>query len=149
VWLNPIISDLPLSNDWLEWAILGLALVVFFFALRTWIGVRRSNKRFVKSQVDEKIATIYQFAYNFEYIASENARRVTAKEEGRVAISRFQLLSLETNIVSVGTIAKNIRMEDRTRLLEAMVALQGEMDRAGYTDDGKRLRALLDTKLIS
>jgi len=147
MFLNITILDTPLFSDWSELMILVIALISLLFVWRAWSNTRRLNKRFVRSQLDGIIALMYRFAYNFEYIASENARRVAAKDERRVALSRFQLLDLETSVSSVGTVAKGLKVQERTRLLEAMVTLQGEMDRAGYSEDGKRLRGILEDSL--
>jgi hypothetical protein len=147
MFLNITILDTPLFSDWSELIILLLALISLLMVWRAWSNTRRLNKRFVKSQLDMIIATLYRFAYNFEYVASENARRMTAREEGRVALSRFQLLDLETSVSSIASVAKGMVVQERTRLLEAMVTLQGEMDRAGYSEDGKRIRAILEDSL--
>lgn len=135
---------LPLYSDWLEIASLVFAILTFIIA--TYLALRsdQSGKRFVESQVYEKIAVIYGYTDEFIKIAKQNAKPVKDGEPKMVVRASPNFLKrMETDITAVGTIAKDVPEKPRDGLFEAMDALVKAMNEAGHGAEASRLDALL------
>jgi len=138
--LQPL--NIPYYSDWLEVGSAVFSILTFIIALVISRGQGKSSKRFISSQVFEKIAVLYAYADTFNEVVRKNREEMQKNSAVRHAIPPHLLERISTDLTSVGNIAEDTPKEDRKPLSVAMAKLVSEMKEAGYGADGERLERL-------
>lgn len=128
-------------SDWLEIASAAFAVLTFGVALWITRGQDQSNKRFIQSQINEKIAVIYSYADGFNEVFQKNQIGAQKNPPERYSISPHLIERITTDLQAVNDLTSDIPRKKREPLKVALNILLGEMEGAGYTTQAQTLRS--------
>jgi hypothetical protein len=125
-----------LGLDEADWSFIFAGLT-FVFATYLSISSLKSGRRFIESQVDEKVAVLYGLADGIDGL-----RNRVALSKVQPSLGKYTIDHILSNIRAVDRIANDASKNERSRLFEAEAALVSTLRESGFNSEAEKVDKL-------